>query len=94
MSRPRHRKRFILPVGVGVLLFLGSVLLLFPWACDDDEAPSWERCTTYVGTPAWSVEDLGLDEKLNIVAPFLIGGVAGVTTWFVSGRRKDDPPQG
>jgi hypothetical protein len=86
-------KRFRVSLIVGVLFFLGSVLLLFPWACDDDQVPSWDRCTTYFGTPAWSVEDLDLDEDLNKVAPLVIGAVAGVTTWFVSSRRKDDPPQ-
>ena len=84
-------KRFRVSLIVGVLFFLGSVLLLFPWACDDDQAPSWERCTTYVGTPAWSVEDLDLDEDLNTVAPLLIGAVAGVTTRLVYARSNRKP---
>lgn len=68
------------------------MLFIVPTGCSDIDAPSWERCVTALGLPAWSFEDWGLD-ILNAVTPFAIGGLAGLVTWFSLKRSKREEPR-
>lgn len=42
--------------------------------------PSWERCASLVGLPAFSLTDWGLDNTFDILIPVLPGAVAGAIT--------------
>lgn len=77
----------------GVLGLVAGYMFLMPSGCDDEGGvPSWERCTSAMGLPAFSVEDLGLDATWNILIPLLAGVVVGVVTWKLIGvgTRKGD----
>ena len=63
------RPRMWLTVSAGVVAFLGAFLFLMPWGCADvGGVSSWERCTSAIGTPAFSVEDWGLASNLNLLS--------------------------
>lgn len=73
------------------LAFALVVVFVMPTGCGDvGGAPSWERCTTMLGTPAFSVEDFGLNNTFDIVLPLLAGVVAGVGLWYALGRLEQD----
>jgi hypothetical protein len=77
-----------LSVLAGVVVFLATFFLLMPWGCADvDGVSSWERCTTAMGTPAFSVEDWGLDSNLNSLIPVVSGLVVGFGAWLLSRPR-------
>lgn len=67
---------------VGVVAFAGAYLFLFPTGCADvDRMSSWERCTTVMGNPAFSIaEELGLANQFDIVIPLVVGVLAGAVT--------------
>lgn len=72
-----------------LLVFVGLVLFVFPSGCNDIEGvSSWERCTTPMGTPGFSVEDWGWDSTLNIVPPLLAAVLVGFLVWAILGRQK------
>jgi hypothetical protein len=64
--------RRLLSALAGVASLLAAFLFLMPWGCGDGEVSSWKRCTSAIGTPAFSVEDWGLDTNLNILIPVCI----------------------
>lgn len=69
---------------VGVIVFALAVMFVLPTGCTDQGGvPSWERCTTMTGTPAFSVNDFGLANEIDILVPFVLAIVAGLVTWFV-----------
>ncbi len=72
---------------VGVLSFVAAYVLIFPSSCDDVEGvPSWERCSSLMGLPAFSLQDWGLDNTFDIAIP-LVGGLVGATlAWWLLGR--------
>lgn len=75
----------------GVIALVGSFLVLTPAGCNDvGGVPSWERCTSTVGLPAFSVEDLGLDATLNILIPLLIAFLVGWLVWAATGMSGSD----
>ena len=77
-----------LSVLAGVVAFLATFFFLMPWGCADvGGVSSWERCTTAIGTPAFSVEDWGLDSNLNILIPVFSGLVVGFGAWLLSRSR-------
>lgn len=80
MSRP---KRVWLVVAALAVSFAGAFVFLMPWSCDDSEGPSWERCRTVMGTPAFSVVDWGLSDQLDFLIPFVIALVVGMLTWGI-----------
>jgi hypothetical protein len=45
-----------------------------------------------LGTPAFSVEDFGLDNTLDVIPPMLVGLLVGLITWWLLGlsRRTTD----
>jgi hypothetical protein len=79
--------RILITVVASVLAFVAVVLFVFPSGCQDlGGVPSWERCTTYLGTPAFSVEDFGWGSELNIVVPLVATALVAVGTWWLLGR--------
>ena len=44
------------------------------------------------GTPAVSVEDLGLDNTFDILPPLLIGVLVGLVAWWAMAEVTDDVP--
>lgn len=76
----------------GVVAFLVACLFLMPWGCGDGEVSSWERCTSAMGTPAFSVEDWGLDSNLNILIPVVSGLLVAIVTWRLWEFRHADGP--
>lgn len=78
-------------VTIGVAAFIGLVLFVFPSGCADVAGmSSWERCTTFIGTPAFSFTDWdwGHDNKFDIFVPLVLGVLAGGVTWWLLGLRK------
>lgn len=74
---------------LSVLGFALVVVFVMPTGCADvGGVPSWERCTTLLGTPAFSVEDLGLDNTFDIALPLLAAVVAGVVSWHALGSLE------
>ncbi|MDH5421661.1 MAG: hypothetical protein OEY55_07650 [Acidimicrobiia bacterium] len=76
---------------IGVAGFIAGYLFLFPTGCADvDGMSSWERCTTPVGSPAFSLTDWGLDNTFDILIPLAVGILAGlVTRWRLGNRTAD-----
>ena len=91
----RRVTRIVVSVVASVLVFVGLVLFVFPSGCNDQGGvPSWERCTTPIGTPAFSVEDWGWDSSLNVIPPVVIAVLVGlVVRWMLRHRaaRKGIP---
>ena len=83
-----HRK--LTSVIVGVVTFVAAILFLFPSGCAEVEGlPSWERCTTWIGTPAFSLTDWwDLNNQFDILLPLAIGVLSGLVTWWLLGLRK------
>jgi hypothetical protein len=62
-----------------MIAFLGTMTL----GCDDvGGVPSWERCSSALGTPIieWAGGDLG------IIFSLLIAIAVGIVTWWLLGR--------
>lgn len=77
----------------GVVATVVSFLFLVPSGCTEEAGvPSWEQCTSFLGTPAFSVEDFGWDGTLNVLQPILVGLLVGLIIWWLSGpsRSSDD----
>lgn len=89
VDRPPRR---LISVIVGVVAFVGAYLFLFPTGCADvDGMSSWDRCTTVMGNPAFSVaEELGIANQFDIVIPLAVGVLAGVVTSRL--LRSKEPP--
>jgi hypothetical protein len=84
--------RRLLSALVGVAALLVAFLFLMPWGCADVEVSSWERCTSAMGTPAFSVEDWGLDSNLNVLIPVVSGLLFSIVTWWLGGLKHADGP--
>ena len=76
---------------IGVAAFTGGYLFLFPTGCADvDGMSSWERCTTPVGTPAFSLTDWGVDSTFDTLIPLAVGILAAhLTQWGLANRTAD-----
>ncbi len=85
--------RTVASVVSGVVSFAASVVFLVPAGCADvGGVPSWERCTSMVGTPAPSLSDFGLANQFDILIPLAISVFAAVFIWMLLGAR--DPSEG
>lgn len=86
-----HLSHKLVSVISGVAAFVGAYLFLFPTGCADVEGmSSWERCTTVMGNPAFSLSDWGLANQLDILIPLAVGVLAGgVTSWLLGSRVTD-----
>ena len=81
-------------VAIGVAAFIGGYVFVFPSGCADvDGISSWERCTTLIGTPAFSLTDWGLDNKFDILIPLVMGVLAGGVTWWLLELRNSSSPK-
>lgn len=80
-------------VTIGVAAFIGSYVFVFPSGCTEGGGmSSWERCTTLIGTPAFSLTDWGLDNTFDIFIPLVVGVLAGGVTWWLLGLRNSAHP--
>ena len=76
---------------IGVVAFAGGYMFLFPTGCAAvDGVPSWERCITVMGNPAFSLTDWGLDNTFDILIPLAAAVLAGAITWWLLGLRPTD----
>ncbi|MBI4218876.1 MAG: hypothetical protein HY682_01950 [Chloroflexi bacterium] len=83
--------RALASVTIGIAAFVGLVVFVFPWGCVEPlGVPSWERCTTFIGTPAFSFTDWdwGRDNKFDIFVPLVAGVLAGGVTLWLLGLKK------
>lgn len=81
--------RIRITIGASVLVFVGLVVFVFPSGCNDGGGvSSWERCTTPIGTPAFSVEDWGWDSTLNVVPPVVAAALVGFLVWVLLRRSE------
>lgn len=68
-------------------------MFLFPTGCDVDGMSGWERCTTVMGNPAFSVsEESGLANQFDILIPLALGFLAGLVTSWAAGIKDHGPP--
>lgn len=77
----------------GVVATIATFPLLVPAGCNEEAGvPSWEQCTSFLGTPAFSVSDFGWDATLDAIQPLLVGLLVGLLVWWVSrpARGSDD----
>jgi hypothetical protein len=83
--------RKLISVFVGVIAFVSAYIFLFPTGCADvDGMSSWERCTTLMGNPAFSLSDWGLANQFDIAIPLAVGVLAGAVTSRLLGSRVTD----
>ena len=83
--------RRLTSVIVGIVTFIGAYFSLFPTACKAvDGVPSWERCISPMGFPAFSLMDWGLDNTFDILIPLTVGVLFGLISWWLLGLRDSD----
>jgi hypothetical protein len=70
----------------GGIAFAGAFYYLMPTGCNDvGGVPSWERCTSLGGTPAFSLSDLGLPNQFDILIPLIAFAVVASVVWLLLG---------
>ena len=83
--------RTVASVVTGLAATVAYYLFVLPSGCNDGGGvPSWERCITVMGTPAFSVEDFGWSNDLDGIPLILIGLVIGSITWWALGAGTKD----
>jgi len=93
MRSPDRLPRKLTSVIIGVVAFVGGYMFLFPTGCADvGGMPSWERCITLMGNPAFSLTDWGLDNKFDILIPLVFGTLVGGVAWWLLGSRTTERP--
>ncbi len=79
MHRSWVAVRVVGSVALGGLVFPATIV----GRCNDiDGEPTWERCWTWLGTPAlfeWN------STPLDVGVPLILGIVIGATTWWMLG---------
>jgi hypothetical protein len=71
--------RFLITAAVGVVTFLGTMGA----TCDDiGGVPTWERCDTWLGTPAFVDWPSGI---LDLIIPLAPGTTLGLAAWWLLG---------
>jgi hypothetical protein len=69
--------RIVLSGAVGLLGFLGTMTA----RCDDiGGVPTWERCTTWLGTPTFVAWPSG---ALDVITPLIFGVIVGSVSWWM-----------
>lgn len=83
--------RRLASIAVGVITFVAAYLFLFPNGCTEPGpgVPSWEKCVTVMGNPAFSLTDLGLDNTFDILIPLVVGSLFGLLTWSLLAPSGD-----
>jgi hypothetical protein len=82
--------RKLTSVTIGVVGFSGAVMFLLPTGCGEGGGSSWERCTTMMGTPAFSFSEWGLAPQFDILIPLAVGVLAAAVTWWLLGPKDSD----
>jgi hypothetical protein len=83
--------RTMAALAAGVVAFVGAFYYLMPAGCDDvGGVPSWERCTSLEGTPAFSLSDLGLPNQFDILIPLFAFALVASITWLLLGATDSD----
>jgi hypothetical protein len=83
--------RTVASVLAGGIAFAGAFYFLMPAGCDDvGGVPSWERCTSLGGTPAFSLSDLGLPNQFDILIPLFAFALVASITWLLLGATDSD----
>ncbi|HEY5890146.1 MAG TPA: hypothetical protein VIW94_05555 [Acidimicrobiia bacterium] len=76
--------RTVTSVVAGLVAFAGAFFYLMPAGCDDEGGvPSWERCTSLAGTPAFSFADFGLVNQFDILIPVIAFAMATSIVWLL-----------
>ena len=85
--------RTVTSVVAGLVAFAGAFFYLMPAGCDDvGGVPSWERCTSFGGTPAFSLSDFGLVNQFDILIPLLAFAITTTVVWLLlaaTGSNRD-----
>ena len=78
----------------GIVAFVGGFVFSMPMGCDDvGGVPSWERCTSAMGTPAFSpAEDFGLPFFADLLVPLVLAASMAGLMWWISGRSVPAGP--
>jgi mannose/fructose/N-acetylgalactosamine-specific phosphotransferase system component IID len=88
------RTKIITAVIGGLVATVVAFPFLVPSGCTEVEGvSSWKRCTSFVGTPAFSVTDFGWDATLDVIQPVLVGLLVGLFIWWLvdgPSRRSND----
>ena len=78
-------------VVIGAVAFVAAYMFLFPTGCADvGGMSSWERCTTVMGNPAFSLSDWGLANQLDILIPLAVAVFAEFVTWWLLGPQSSE----
>lgn len=75
-----------------MVAFVVAYMFLFPTGCADVEGmSSWERCTTVMGNPAFSLSDWGLANQFDFLIPLAVAVLAALVTWWLLGSQSAEP---
>ncbi len=86
--------RTVISLLAGGIAFAGAFYYLMPAGCDDvGGVPSWGRCTSLGGTPAFSLSDLGLPNQFDILIPLIAFAVVASVVWLLLGYIGKDRDQ-
>ncbi len=73
-------------------MLVAYYILFMPMGCDDvGGVPSWERCTSMAGLPAFSLKDFQLNAAWDILLPLAAGFFAAGLVWFLTGLASQEP---
>jgi hypothetical protein len=83
-------RRILVAAAGGVVVFLGTMV----GNCDAiGGVPTWERCDTWLGTPAFVDWPSGI---LDLIIPLALGASAALAAWWLLGltqpRTSTQPP--
>jgi len=82
--------RILITVVTSIVAFVTVLLFVVPSGCSDiGRVPSWERCTTLMETPAFSVEDWGWNASLNVLPPITAAVLVGFASWLLLRRSRN-----
>lgn len=89
-----RRPRKLVSVTIGVVAFVAAYLFVFPTGCNEPGpgVPSWEKCSTVMGNPAFSLTDWGLDNTFDILIPLAVGVLAGFVVRSLLRSREGGTP--
>ncbi len=82
MASVKTTIRVLIAAAVGVITFLGTMGA----TCDDvGGVPTWERCDTWLGTPAFVDWPSGI---LDLFIPLAQGAAHGLAVWCSSASPR------
>ena len=79
MASAKATIRILIAAAVGVVAFLGTMV----GNCDDvGGVPTWERCDTWLSTPAFVDWPSGI---LDLIVPLALGAATALAAWWLLG---------